>query len=175
MMKGIARQLHYIVIIAIVGLDQLSKYIVRSNMSPSDQSHDYGMAVIPGIFDITFVKNTGAAFSILQGKLVFLTVFNCVVIAVLTLFLIIRAEAEARRFVYGVSLIIAGGLGNLVDRVSLGYVTDFFDFQIFPVFNVADISVCVGCGLVIMYMVAAEFGKKKKVKESVEVDGNSVE
>ena len=56
-------------------------------------------------------------------------------------------------FLVSVSLICGGGLGNLTDRISQGYVTDMFDFRVFPVFNVADICVCVGCGLMMLYMI----------------------
>ena len=58
-----------------------------------------------------------------------------------------------RIFLVSVSLICGGGLGNLTDRMAQGYVTDMFDFRIFPVFNVADICVCVGCGLLMLYLI----------------------
>lgn len=159
---------HCVVIGAIVGLDQLSKYMVRANIEPAEMAHDYGIVVIPRIFDIVFVKNTGAAFSILKDQAGFLVVFNLLVIIAMLLFMVLRAKVEAPRIVYGIALVVAGGIGNLIDRVTLGFVTDFFDFHVFPVFNVADISVCVGCGLVILHMVTTEFARNKSVKEPVE-------
>ena len=59
-----------------------------------------------------------------------------------------------------VALIAGGGIGNLVDRISLGYVVDYLDFRVFPIFNLADIAVCVGCGLLIVYVMFID-GKQK--------------
>jgi len=63
------------------------------------------------------------------------------------------------------SFIIAGGLGNLLDRIRLGYVIDMFDFRFWPVFNIADIGVCIGCGLMIIYVFC--FSKENEKEKSV--------
>ncbi|MBR2001302.1 MAG: signal peptidase II, partial [Firmicutes bacterium] len=64
------------------------------------------------------------------------------------------------------ALILAGGIGNFIDRVRLGYVVDFFDFRIWPIFNVADIAVCCGCGLLIFYVLIWEPRMAKKEQEA---------
>ena len=74
------------------------------------------------------------------------------------------------------SLIAAGGIGNLIDRITYGYVVDFFDFRVFPIFNVADISVSVGCGLLLIYMffIESRFVKEKSVNMVSRVNANDI-
>ena len=75
------------------------------------------------------------------------------VIGIGIIFVLANTKNFNRVFLGSVSLICAGGLGNLTDRIAQGYVVDMFDFRVFPVFNVADIAVCVGCGLLVLYMI----------------------
>jgi signal peptidase II len=67
---------------------------------------------------------------------------------------------------WSLALILAGGIGNFIDRVRFGYVVDFFDFRIWPIFNVADIAVCCGCGLLVFYVLIWEPRMQKKAKEA---------
>ena len=73
------------------------------------------------------------------------------------------------------SLIVAGGIGNLIDRAMNGYVIDFLDIRIWPIFNVADISVCVGCGLLVLYMFLIEPKLSDKKQKNSILDGGSKE
>lgn len=139
--------MYFILIAIVVALDQLVKYLIRSNMVL-----DSSIPVIDGIFHITYIHNTGAAFSIFQNKTFFLIAMQLIVIVFVLVYLIRKQKKEHWGLLLSLSLIAAGGIGNLIDRAAKGYVVDFLDFRIWPIFNVADISVCVGCGLLLIYM-----------------------
>jgi signal peptidase II len=117
------------------------------------------LRLIPGLFHIVYVENTGAAFSILQGKRVFLIVFAALMLTALIVYIFLKRKSAPPMLLTGLSLVVGGGLGNLIDRVLFGYVVDYIEFQpfSFPVFNIADISVCAGCGLLFLHLAIAEF------------------
>ena len=138
--------LYLLLIVAVMVLDRIVKIAVSTNMDPGDT-----IPVIDHIFHITYVQNTGAAFSMLQGHPLLLVILPGIVIGIV--FVLTMSKEYNRVFLVSISLICGGGLGNLTDRIAQGYVTDMFDFRIFPVFNVADICVCVGCGLLMLYMI----------------------
>jgi signal peptidase II len=113
--------------------------------------------VIPGFFDLRYAENRGAAFSIFSGsndvvRKVFLLIIP-VIIAVWILYYILFKPMNNKLFVLGLGLILGGAIGNLYDRIIYGKVIDFLDFYIsfyhWPTFNVADVSVFVGCLLVL--------------------------
>ncbi len=130
----------FIIVPVVVFLDQLTKYFINRNISLYQS-----VPVLQGIFHLTLVHNRGAAFGLFKNQVpVFIIASACAVV------LIIRdLRKQSRRVPYRValSLILAGALGNLIDRVVLGYVVDFLDFRIWPVFNVADSSISIGIGL----------------------------
>ena len=140
--------LYLLLIVAVMVADRIVKIAVSTNMDPGES-----IPVIDHIFHITYVQNTGAAFSMLQGHPLLLIIIPGIVLMIGIVFVCTQAKAYNRVFMVSVSLIVGGGLGNLTDRLSQGYVTDMFDFRVFPVFNVADICVCVGCGLLMLYMI----------------------
>jgi len=140
--------IYILLIVAVLVLDRIVKIAVSTGMEPGQS-----IPVIDGIFHITYVQNSGAAFSMLQGHPALLIVFPAVIIGIGIVFICVRHRAYNRIFMISLALICGGGLGNLTDRMSQGYVVDMFDFRIFPVFNVADICVCVGCGLLMLYMI----------------------
>lgn len=139
---------YLLLIVGVLVLDRLVKIAVSTNMTPGQS-----IPVIESIFHITYVRNSGAAFSMLQGHPLLLIIVPGIVIAIGIIFVLVKYREYNRTFMASVSLICGGGLGNLTDRMAQGYVTDMFDFRIFPVFNVADICVCVGCGLLMLYMI----------------------
>jgi signal peptidase II len=94
-----------------------------------------------------------------------------IVIAFVLVYLIKRQKKEHWCLLLSLSLIAAGGLGNLIDRALNGYVVDFLDFRIWPIFNVADISVCVGCGLLVLYVFFIEPKRSKSQKQDRGVSG----
>jgi signal peptidase II len=137
--------MYYILIILLVALDQATKWVIHYFMDPGET-----IPVIFGIFHITFVRNTGAAFSQFQGQRGLLIGLTSMVLMFLVIYLVKKIHHDHWSMLLSLSLIIAGGLGNLLDRIRLGYVVDFFDFQIWPVFNVADMAIVGGCGLMIL-------------------------
>lgn len=150
-------------IAAIVGLDQLTKFLIVKNLAVLGTIAPF----IPGVVQLRYTHNYGASFSILQGKQVFLITFTGVAMLVL-MFLLFRGKFKSNAEKIAFIFIIGGGIGNLIDRVINGYVVDFIDLQFmnFAVFNVADCFVCVGVLLYIIYFVYNEIVNAKKPKNN---------
>ena len=140
------KKIRYLVILGVLLTDHLVKLLVRSTMYCGQT-----IPVIGGIFSITYVQNRGAAFSLFtgRGKMIMVITFIALCIAV---WYMEKHKNSHWTLLLSLELIIAGGVGNLIDRAVRGYVTDMFDMHFFPVFNVADIALCVGCGFLILYM-----------------------
>ncbi|MDO5491304.1 MAG: signal peptidase II [Bacillota bacterium] len=149
--------IYILLIVAVIVLDRVVKIAVTTNLQPGET-----MPVLDPLFHITYVRNEGAAFSMLQGHPLLLIILPAVVIGIGIVFICVKQGTYNRTFLVSLSLICGGGLGNLTDRMSQGFVIDMFDFRVFPVFNVADICVCVGCGLLILYMMMHTDGSGKK-------------
>jgi signal peptidase II len=120
-------------------LDQLAKFFVLRGLSLHQSVN-----VIPGVLYLTLVHNRGAAFGILQGA-----VSLCIVVSAAAIFFIYLrlkkgAQGISGLYRFSLSLVFAGALGNLVDRIRYGYVVDFIDLRVWPVFNVADCAITVG-------------------------------
>ncbi len=132
--------------------DILTKKAVVSNMKLHES-----LPVIKDVFHITYVRNTGAAWSIFAGKTSVLGLVSAVVVVAALIFIVIK-KPKNKVLLASLSMIIGGGIGNMIDRFSLGYVIDFLDFKLinFPVFNVADIFVVCGATLLILYMLFEE-------------------
>ncbi len=134
--------------ILFLALDLLSKLLITKTFNLHDT-----LVVIKSFFHITYVKNTGAAFSMLSGKTYLLIIVSLTIIIGLIIYLI-KNHPKNKFEQYGYSLIIGGSLGNLLERLFLGYVTDFLDFRIFgyhyPIFNLADTFIFIGVVLIII-------------------------
>lgn len=107
--------------------------------------------VIPHILTFQLVHNYGAAYGIFQHKRVFLLVVGVGIVLLTLLFQ--KRLIKSVWSLYGIVFLIAGALGNIVDRFRLGYVVDFIDIRIFPVFNVADVLIDIAIGLFIIDMI----------------------
>ena len=127
----------------IVVLDQVVKFLVTHEMFPG-----MSIPVIQDVFHITFVLNRGAAFGILANQRSFFIVMGIVIVILGELFSP-YIRRQCRIFRCGTALLLGGALGNLIDRVRFGHVIDFFDFRIWPVFNIADIAIVVGVAAII--------------------------
>lgn len=149
-----------IVISLVIIIDQCTKYMVRINFEQGET-----LPIISDILHLTYVRNLGAAFSMFENiKVVTIIIpLFILLIAITALFFFYKRISRFSRI--SISLIIAGGMSNLIDRIILGYVTDMIDFRIFPVFNIADISVCVGCMLLIVEMFLPEKLDKDNLPE----------
>ena len=150
-----------LLVIAIVACDQLSKYAIRSLFNVNES-----VSVFGDFFELRYIQNDGAAFSSFAGKQTFLIAVSIIAIIGAAFFLR-KMKSEGAMFKVALLCIIAGGIGNLIDRFLLGYVTDMLSFSIFPpVFNIADIAVCLGCGILIVYVLF--FMKDDKPGKEVE-------
>lgn len=145
--------------------DQITKFIVASNYTPLSET----FPLINGVLNFVFVQNGGAAFGMFNNKKWLLIAITLVFIVV-CIGLLIKKTFSSKTMFWAICLILAGGLGNLIDRIFRGgYVVDFIQFDFFksfPVFNIADISVCVGAGLVILSFVLDFINESKSEKIS---------
>lgn len=132
---------------AVIAIDQLTKYMVRSNMQPGES-----IPVIGDWMRILYVRNTGAAFSMFQDNKWITVVFTSALIIACTIFVIKEARSGSRVISVLLTFVVAGGISNLIDRLVLGYVTDMISCWSFAVFNVADIGVTCGCILTALYI-----------------------
>ena len=137
-----------LIIVIIIGIDQFVKSIVVKNLAIGDS-----ITVINKFFSIYHIGNTGAAWSILDGQRVLFIIITSIACVAIVYFLV---KSKSKLLKLALSLIFAGAVGNLIDRVLKGSVTDFlrFDFwtYTFPIFNVADMSVVIGSALLMYYM-----------------------
>ena len=151
-------------IILSVVLDQVSKLLVVANMELG-QSID----VIPGIFRFTYIHNEGAAFgSMADSRWIFMILSSVAIIAILVYMFWKKPQSKLLRA--ALILVAGGGVGNMIDRIFLGYVIDFLDFCAFPnlwmwIFNVADACVCIGAGLLALWMIL-DIIKDEKAKKA---------
>ena len=135
-------------------LDQLSKKQIVDYLKLGEK-----IEIIKNFFNITHVRNYGAGFSILQNARLFLSLVSIIAIGVLA-YLLVTTKKKNTLTTISYLMVISGALGNLLDRLRQGYVVDFLDFKIFgwdyPVFNVADIFITVGCFLLILVSLKGE-------------------
>ena len=158
-MTRISYLLSPILICCLIVVDQATKWLVRAHFALHESR-----PVINGFFSLTYVRNRGAAWGILSGWRIILVVLAAVMLFVLARY---RTKIFGSRAIGRVSfvLLVAGIIGNVIDRVWLGYVVDFLDFYIrtshFPAFNVADSCICIGVGL---YMLASLIFPQKEAR-----------
>ena len=140
------------IIAALIVLDQLVKAYVVQNIALGEIK-----SWIPNLVSLTYLQNRGAAFSILQDQQVLFAVITLVVVVGAIWYLHKHME-DAFWMVLGLTLIIAGGLGNFIDRISQGFVVDMFhlDFINFAIFNVADSYLTVGVIILLLAMLKEE-------------------
>ncbi|MBQ8341745.1 MAG: signal peptidase II [Clostridia bacterium] len=146
------------IIFGVVIVDQVSKLLVLHFL------YKESITVIPGVLDFTYVENRGMAFGLLSDHRWVFMVLSTVGIALLSFYLFRFVKPWLGRI--GLSLIIGGGIGNMIDRIAYGYVVDFIDFCLFDfwvwVFNIADAAVCVGAGIFILQLILEIVAESKK-------------
>lgn len=146
-----------------VFLDQISKYLVVLYMDLHQS-----VEIIPGVFNFTYIQNEGAAFgSMTNSRWVFMIMSSIMIIGILVF--MFWKKPKSKLLLSALTLIVAGGIGNMIDRIRLGYVIDFLDFCAFPklwmwTFNVADSFVVVGAGLMILWMILDTVRDRKAEK-----------
>ena len=148
--RSAAEYIIYSAIIIIgIFLDQLTKLLSVKFLMPV-----HTVPIIKDALHLTYVENTGAAFGMLQDQRWIFIIVSTVTIIGILLYLYL-GFAENMLYGVSVSMICSGGIGNMIDRLALGYVVDFIDFRLinFAVFNGADSFVCVGAGLLILALI----------------------
>lgn len=142
-----------IVELLVVIFDQFSKLIASQFLDVGES-----ITIIPNVLNFTYVQNTGAAFSMLQGHTVFLIIFTAIAMLV-CVYVIVKDFFQSALVNWALLLCIGGGIGNIIDRIRWNYVVDFIECKLFefPVFNVADIAVTFGAGLICIYIIKELF------------------
>ena len=129
--------------VVVVILDQISKLYVQTHM-------EIGMSipVLQDIFHITYILNPGAAFGLFEHQTVFFVIIAAGMVAG-AIYFYPQIPKKYTLLRFGTGLMVGGALGNVVDRIKTGYVVDFFDFRIWPIFNIADVGIVCGVGCII--------------------------
>lgn len=145
---------YFILSALILGADIITKIIAEQKLMSVST-----IPIINNFFHLTYVENRGMAFGMFNGGRIFFVIITVIVLIALAIF-ILKTE-KVNRSVWlkaGSACIIGGAVGNLIERVCKGYVVDFLDFRVidFPVFNVADIAVCVGAAMLVIHFLRTE-------------------
>lgn len=162
-----------LMIVGSVLLDQVSKRLVVAFLMEKGS-----VDVIPNVLRFTYVENRGAAFGMLsEHRWIFMVVSTIAILAMLIYLWKFRPESKLA--CAAISLIVGGGIGNMIDRVYLDYVIDFIDFCAFDfwvwVFNIADACVCVGGGLLLLWCVLSLIQESRADKKNSEADEERTE
>lgn len=154
--------LFILLLIGTVVLDQLTKYWVLQSLVPIGT-----YKLWPDVLHFTYVENRGAAFGMLADHRWVFMVISTLAILALVVYMCI-ARPKSRFEVVSLAFIAGGGIGNMIDRIFRGFVVDFIDVTCinFYVFNVADSFVCVGCGMMLLYLLLSEIDEKKAKKSA---------
>ncbi|MDR2655412.1 MAG: signal peptidase II [Oscillospiraceae bacterium] len=155
-----------VIALSAVGADQLFKWLALEYLKPVSSFN-----IIRNVLELHYVENRGAAFGILVDNKIMLVGFTAVLIIALAFFLV-KNHGRHLLLKTGVSLIVSGGLGNLIDRIFRGFVVDYIYFVPinFPVFNLADICITSGTALVLIYVLFFDAKDSKKAKPEKEPD-----
>ena len=154
-----------ILILAIIGLDQWTKYLAVEHLMG-----EVSYPVWEEVLHFTYVENRGAAFGMLSDHRWVFMILSSVAI-LLVLFWLWKEKPQSIWVRLAAAFIVGGGIGNMIDRLRLGYVVDFIDVRLidFYVFNVADSFVCVGCGLFLLWALCTEVKAKKEKNPDAQI------
>ncbi len=149
--------LYTAIIVAGIVIDQITKYLAVIYLKSIST-----FPIIEGVIHLTYVENEGAAFGMMKDQRWIFIVVSFISIIAFGAYLYL-GHAENMLYAVSVSMVISGGIGNMIDRLALGYVVDFIDFRLinFAVFNGADSFVCVGAGMLILALL---LDLKKEIK-----------
>lgn len=158
----------YIIISAIIVLGIILDLVSKSLFAKYFSSHIEAIVVIPNFFEFVFVKNTGAAYGMFGGNTIILSIVSILFIVAFVIFDIYN-HSNNWWYILGIGFIISGAIGNLVDRLFLGYVRDFISLRLFSfVFNLADLFITVGVICFAIYLIISTAKDKKEKNIGVE-------
>lgn len=150
--------LYFLITILIAAIDQILKLLIVSTLKGKSD-----ISFLNGILKFTYVENRGAAFGIMQGAK-YLFILLVILLVIFYLYVMIKKKFDSKMLIWGLSLIVGGGIGNAIDRLFLGYVVDYIKLSFFPpVCNFADYCITAGTVLVLIYIC---FYKSKKLREN---------
>ncbi len=157
------------IILGTIVLDQLTKYLTILYLKPVDT-----VPIIEDVIHLTYIENTGAAFGMLKDqRWVFMVISTVAIVGVLGYLIVKKPQSKLQCL--SLAFIVGGGIGNMIDRTLLGYVVDMIDFRLinFAVFNVADSFVCVGAGLMMLWVIRSmiEEARAEKARKRAEAEG----
>tara|TARA_B100001964_G_C13741683_1_gene383422 strand:- start:80 stop:529 length:450 start_codon:yes stop_codon:yes gene_type:complete len=146
-MKKLTRQdkLFFLVTIFVIVVDQITKLVVRNTFELKQS-----LPVIKGFFHLTYTLNTGSGFSLLKDQNTALIWVSILILCIILYYY--DKISDNKVTAISVALIVGGAIGNLIDRLILGGVIDFFDFIIWPVFNIADSAITIGVFILLIYL-----------------------
>lgn len=146
------------VIIGIIIIDQIIKFAIEKRL------YNSSINIINGILSFTYIENTGGAYGIGNNNILTFIVINIIIITLIGKFILSKKNDISTNILFSLGLIVAGGIGNLIDRVFRGFVIDYIDFNPlikYPVFNLSDICVVIGC-IIIGTNIIVEIIKDRK-------------
>ena len=158
------KKVNFLIIITIIAilLDQIIKIIISSKVFNSS------ILVIPHVLKLTYIQNTGADFGIGSNSTSMFVAVNLVIIGLIIYFIFSKKEEISKLILIALHLIVAGGISNLIDRIIRGFVIDYIDISLlirYPVFNLADIFIVVGCIIIAISLIKDVILKKKNIGE----------
>lgn len=148
--KKIYTIIDFIMILILIGIDQFTKHLAVLHLKDKP-----AYSIIDGVFELNYLENRGAAFGMLQNQKGFFILISCIVLIAICYILIKMPEDKKYNIMHILLVLIASGaIGNMIDRIRLEYVVDFFYFVLinFPIFNMADIYVSIACVLLAIVM-----------------------
>lgn len=147
---------YYLIAILLIGIDQLSKWLIVQNFELYGEQE-----IISGVLSLFYIQNRGAAWGIFEGRIFFFFIITVFVVGYM-IYSFHKYKTDSKLVGWSFSLILAGALGNFIDRMLNGFVVDMIrlDFVRFPIFNIADVCLTVGVVLMIIYVLFIE-GKEE--------------
>lgn len=165
----------------LIGIDQVIKIWVQDHLQGASAPIPFLHFGNTEVINLTYYENTGAAFSILEGKMVFLIIVTGIFLLI-GLYLLIAKKITRPVYIISISLMIAGGVGNLIDRIFRGYVIDYLEVRLFrfAIFNFADCCVVMGALLLLISVIffersGEEHSGKERIKKKGQADSAEVE
>lgn len=127
--------------------DQAVKHLIRTTMVEGQS-----IPVIANIFHITYIENPGAAFGILANQRILFLVLTALIVGIM-IYLYFSLQNKKSLTAISLGIVVSGAIGNFIDRFLQGTVTDFLDFRIWPIFNIADICICIGLVFICYFVI----------------------
>lgn len=161
-MKNKKNKFLIIIAIILVLMDQIVKIVISTKLYNST------ILLIPHVLNLIYVQNTGAAFGIGSNSTAMFIAVNIIVIGLIVYFIFSKKEEISNSILIALHLIIAGGISNLIDRIIRGFVIDYIDISQlikYPVFNLADVFIVIGCIIIAIYIIKDNIVKKKNIGE----------